>query len=150
MGWNFYFAILYVKIFNWGTNQWIANKIPIESFFFVTRTWIINLEVLFLAEVLGKNPRVGALKKLLFCCFWTLFGITSSFFFLTQNLRFKFVSKLLRERLLCSRHAHTWKTYVKSSSIAMRQFFFSWECKKWRNHLMISLRDFVPATFILP
>ena len=80
MGWNFYLAILYVKIFNWGTNQWIANKIPIESFFFVTRTWIINLEVLFLAEVLGKNPRVGALKKLLFCCFWTLFGITSSFF----------------------------------------------------------------------
>ena len=79
-GMKFYFAILYVKIFNWGTNQWIANKIPIESFFFVTRTWIINLEVLFLAEVLGKNPRVGALKKLLFCCFWTLFGITSSFF----------------------------------------------------------------------
>ena len=31
---NSYFAILYVKIFNWGTNKWIANKIPIESFFF--------------------------------------------------------------------------------------------------------------------
>ena len=42
-----------------------SHQFSIGSFFFVTRTWIINLEVLFLAEVLGKKPTSWRFKN---CC----------------------------------------------------------------------------------
>ena len=67
---NLYFAICYVM-----DRYLIGDRIselPIKShqfsigsFFFVTRTWIINLEVLFLAEVLGKKPTSWRFKN---CC----------------------------------------------------------------------------------